>query len=39
VPATGGTAERLKELEQLRGQGLITPEEYRSIRKRILEQL
>jgi hypothetical protein len=36
---TGGTAERLNELEELRRQGLITDQEYRSIRKRILEQL
>jgi len=36
---TGGTAERLKELEELRRQGLITGEEYQSLRRRILEQL
>ncbi len=35
----GGTARRLEELEDLRQQGLITADEYQSIRKRILEQL
>lgn len=35
----GETAERLKEVEALRGQGLISVEEYQSIRRRILEQL
>jgi hypothetical protein len=39
VPAAGGTAERLRELDGLRRQGLITAEEYQSIRRRILEQL
>jgi hypothetical protein len=34
-----GTAERLRELEDLRGQGLISDDEYRSIRTRILEGL
>jgi hypothetical protein len=40
APRTGaGTAQRLNELEGLRSQGLITAEEYNSIRKRILDQL
>jgi hypothetical protein len=39
LPATGATAQRLEELDDLRSKGLITPEEYRSIRKRILDQL
>jgi hypothetical protein len=39
APAAGGTAERLKELDGLRRQGLITTEEYQSIRRRILDQL
>jgi hypothetical protein len=42
VPAaasTGATAERLEEVEALRSQGLITAEEYRSIRARILDRL
>ena len=39
VPAGSGTAERLKEVDGLRRQGLITNEEYQSIRRRILEQL
>ncbi len=38
-PSTGATAQRLEELEGLRRQGLITAEEYRSIRRRILDQL
>ena len=41
-PATrpsGGTAQRLKEVEELRRQGLISVDEYQSIRRRILEQL
>ena len=36
---SGGTAERLKEVDELRRQGLISVEEYQSIRRRILEQL
>jgi hypothetical protein len=39
APTGGGTAERLKELDGLRRQGLITTEEYQSIRRRILDQL
>ena len=39
APTAGGTAERLKELDGLRRQGLITTEEYQSIRRRILDQL
>lgn len=38
--ATGGsTARRLRELNKLRDEGLITEEEYRSVRKRILDEL
>jgi hypothetical protein len=36
---TEGAAERLMELEGLRTQGLITAEEYRAIRQRILDRL
>lgn len=36
---SGATAQRLEELEALRRQGLISVEEYQSIRKRILDQL
>lgn len=39
MESNGTAAQRLKELENLRGQNLITAEEYRSIRKRILDQL
>jgi hypothetical protein len=39
VPTSGSTAERLEELEQLRKKDLISAQEYRSIRKRILDQL
>jgi hypothetical protein len=39
VPTSGSTAERLEELERLRKKDLITDQEYRSIRKRILDQL
>jgi hypothetical protein len=35
----GATAKRLEELEGLRGQGLITEQEYQSIRGRILQRL
>lgn len=35
----GAAAQRLEELEGLRSENLITAEEYRSIRKRILDQL
>ena len=41
-PATrpsGGTAQRLQDVEELRRQGLISVDEYQSIRRRILEQL
>ena len=36
---SGATAGRLKELEGLRSQGLVTEAEYQSIRRRILERL
>jgi hypothetical protein len=36
---TGATAQRLEELDGLRRQGLITEQEYQSIRKRILDRL
>ncbi|WP_295880854.1 hypothetical protein [uncultured Thiohalocapsa sp.] len=36
---TGATAQRLRELEGLRSQGLITEAEYQSIRRRILDRL
>jgi hypothetical protein len=36
---SGAATQRLEELESLRSQNLITAEEYRSIRKRILDQL
>jgi hypothetical protein len=39
VPTSGSTAERLEELERLRKKDLITDQEYRAIRKRILDQL
>lgn len=35
----GSTARRLRELNKLRDEGLITDEEYRSVRKRILDEL
>ena len=37
--SSGGTAQRLQEVEELRRQGLISVDEYQSIRRRILEQL
>jgi hypothetical protein len=39
MPTGGSTAERLEELEELRRKNLVTEQEYRSIRKRILDQL
>jgi len=39
VQGSGATAQRLEELEGLRKQGLISAEEYQSIRRRILDQL
>jgi len=37
VPATADRASRLRELESLRSQGLLTQDEYRSRRQRILD--
>ena len=39
MQGSGATAPRLEELEGLRKQGLISVEEYQSIRRRILDQL
>jgi hypothetical protein len=39
APTSASTAQRLRELEGLHSQGLITAEEYASIRARILDRL
>jgi nicotinate-nucleotide pyrophosphorylase len=39
APGVGSTARRLRELNKLRDEGLITDEEYRAVRKRILDEI